>query len=196
LKIIAGSTRSLYRPEPINLANGTSTRCARYYVFTGEENCADITLAAAISPKDFYFLNPSLNNTCTNIIQGESYCIRPVGNIGTYSNYPTTSTRRSSGCFYSDGEPCITVDTVLSPATRAPGTWGKDKCRIYLSWTETDNQDVNEEFNSCYEIARRYKTTIEELKRWNPSLVDASPCIIKKENRYCVYLEGGLVAIA
>lgn len=44
-------------------------------------------MAMAISLKDFYFLNPMINNTCGNLWLDTYYCVEAVGNIATYSNY-------------------------------------------------------------------------------------------------------------
>ncbi|CAJ0554470.1 Ff.00g129830.m01.CDS01 [Fusarium sp. VM40] len=30
------------------------------------------------------------------------------------------------------------------------------------------------------------RTPVEDLKKWNPSLADTSPCVISKEERHCV----------
>ncbi|KAM0209955.1 hypothetical protein ACHAPQ_011629 [Fusarium lateritium] len=165
-------------PKPSNLANGTNTQYAQYYNITKGDTCADITLAAGISLKDFYFLNPSVEKKCTNLILGESYC-KPSEGIDT------------------DGEP----DATLGPGWRtelptpvntekplASGTWDTDKCRVYYKWAELSNDELTQEWNSCEEIARRYRTTVGTLKKWNPSLAEASPCIINKKDKYCVYL--------
>ncbi|KAF4957142.1 hypothetical protein FGADI_3362 [Fusarium gaditjirri] len=185
-------------PKSSNLANGTNTQCAQYHNVTKGDNCADVTLAAGISLKDFFFLNPNVNKDCTNLILGQSYCIRPMGDIETYTGYTSTFSKRPGQSTYPDGKPFETVEPgyqteVPKPeSTRkplAPGTWGTDRCRVYLEWTETGDQEANKEFNGSREIARRYKTSIESLKKWNPSLANASTCIINKKEKYCVYLQ-------
>ncbi|KAF4332669.1 hypothetical protein FBEOM_13529 [Fusarium beomiforme] len=190
-------------PKPSNLANGTNTQCAQYYNVTKGDNCADITLAAGISLKDFFFLNPSVDKNCTNLILGESYCIRAMGDIETYSGYTSTFSKKPGQSTYPDGKPFETVEpgfrtevpkSVNTKKPLAPGTWGTDKCRVYLEWTETGDQEVNKEFNGCKEIAHRYKTSVENLKKWNPSLAKASPCIVNKVEKYCVYLQDGYKA--
>ncbi|GKU06925.1 unnamed protein product [Fusarium langsethiae] len=184
-------------PEPSNLANGTNTQCAQYYNITKGDTCADVTLAAGISLKDFYFLNPSVDKKCTNLILGESYCVRAMGDIETYPGYTSTFSKKPGEGIDTDGGP----DATLGPGWRtelptpvntekplASGTWDTDKCRVYYKWAELSNDELTQEWNSCEEIARRYRTTVETLKKWNPSLAEASPCIINKKDRYCVYL--------
>jgi hypothetical protein len=37
---------------------------------------------------DFYFLNPNVDNKCSNLWLDAPYCVKPVGDIQTYPNYP------------------------------------------------------------------------------------------------------------
>lgn len=56
-----------------------------------DEDCSTISLKYAISLSDFYFLNPQVDTTCSNLWAKTSYCVQAVGNIATYSGYPVTT---------------------------------------------------------------------------------------------------------
>jgi hypothetical protein len=57
-----------------------------------DEYCNLIVLHFGISLDDFRFLNPDINDNCTNLFAYESYCILPVGD----SEYPAPSTTTDS----------------------------------------------------------------------------------------------------
>ncbi|KAJ8130005.1 hypothetical protein O1611_g3625 [Lasiodiplodia mahajangana] len=87
-------------PAPVpDDAVGTSNRnCGHWYQVQKDEECDDVAAKFQIDIKDFYFLNPQLNNSCTALWFGNSYCVQPVGNIATYTSYPigTSFTRFES----------------------------------------------------------------------------------------------------
>lgn len=47
-------------------------------------------MTQSISLADFYFLNPEIDQNCTNLELGEAYCVQPVGSITSYPNYTIT----------------------------------------------------------------------------------------------------------
>lgn len=72
---------------PTSVANGTNSRCAKYYTVASGDTCGDITVRNGISLADLYFLNKGINDNCTNLFAEDSYCILAVGDIATYSGY-------------------------------------------------------------------------------------------------------------
>ena len=64
---------------PTNVDKKTNTRCARYYAPKQLEDCNTIILKFGVSVSDFQFLNPSINQNCTNMMLGKSYCVQAVG---------------------------------------------------------------------------------------------------------------------
>ncbi|KAH6871038.1 hypothetical protein B0T10DRAFT_611351 [Thelonectria olida] len=89
-------------PAPTNAANGTKV-CAKYYNVSKGDSCASISQQAGITLQEFYFLNPSINSNCTNLLFDISYCIQAVGDVSTYSGYVTTATRCTAATCYTDG---------------------------------------------------------------------------------------------
>ncbi|KAJ5436947.1 hypothetical protein N7445_007832 [Penicillium cf. griseofulvum] len=76
---------------PMNAVNGTNTNCGAWYTVVEGDTCSRVSVANEISLMDFYFLNPEINNGCTNLILGEAYCVAAVGSITTYISYPVTT---------------------------------------------------------------------------------------------------------
>ncbi|KAJ5823997.1 hypothetical protein N7447_006337 [Penicillium robsamsonii] len=73
---------------PTDLANGTSIRCTEYHQVAINEICSLLTVKMSISLVNFHILNPEVNSTsCNNLIPGEFYCVRAVGDVNTYSSY-------------------------------------------------------------------------------------------------------------
>lgn len=68
----------------------------------------------------------------------------------------------------------------------ASGTWSTAKCNRYAEFVDTGDGETNELANSCSYMADFYMTTVEDLKKWNPSLNDVSPCAFARGRRYCV----------
>ncbi|PIG86000.1 hypothetical protein AARAC_011340, partial [Aspergillus arachidicola] len=205
-------------PLPTSIANGTTTRCAKYYTVQPGDECSRITMQAnpPISIADFYFLNPGVNATCGNLILGKSYCIQPVGDITTYPGYGSfddPSICDASSC-YGDyatlsptpfpgltGLPTATPTTAKSsltlppytPSPIAPGTNPASNCSHYVGFAETGDEDTNAYVNSCSSVADFYGITTDVLKEWNPILHDAEPCTLSRKYRYCVRVNGNVI---
>jgi hypothetical protein len=77
--VLAPSTAASAAPVPTDVADGTNTRCGKFYQVQPDEYCNLLVLRFGISLDDFAFLNPSLNANCTNLLAFESYCVQPVG---------------------------------------------------------------------------------------------------------------------
>ncbi|KAJ2991553.1 hypothetical protein NUW58_g2476 [Xylaria curta] len=92
-------------PVPDDIANGTTTKCARYHDVVPGEYCNLLSLKYGISVRDFVTLNPSINDNCTNLLADESYCVQAVGDINTYPGRPG----------YTSSKPTIT--TPVGPST-------------------------------------------------------------------------------
>jgi hypothetical protein len=73
-----------------------------------------------------------------------------------------------------------------TPSATASGTWSTAKCNRYAEFVDTGDEETNALVNSCSYMAESYSTTIENLKKWNPSLQDADPCAFSRGHRYCV----------
>lgn len=61
------------------MAQGSNERCGKFYQVQPDEYCNLLVVRFEISLEDFFFLNPSLYQNCTNLFAYESYCIQAVG---------------------------------------------------------------------------------------------------------------------
>jgi hypothetical protein len=161
------------------------------YQVTEGDDCSLVSIANSISITDFYFLNPEIDANCTNLGLGEAYCIAAVGDISTYSSYPTTT-------------PLFTVTTASFPSVNtsipaatsnpgyiyiprylptAPGTLSG--CKFYR-----DYDDSMFNLNSCKVIALLYEVTTDNFLAWNPSLdSNMTTCSLQPGYSYCTILD-------
>ncbi|KAL4739532.1 hypothetical protein BDV11DRAFT_169947 [Aspergillus similis] len=153
---------------PTNVANGTNTRCAKYYEVVPGDTCSPVTVMMAISLGDFYFLNPEVNSTsCNSLLAGSSYCVQAVGDIATYSGYGgysnpcITSVPLPSSCIasaVSTTDSDWTFSTYTTNTTQptslplAPGTWSN--CSTYTQYIAPARNSST--INSCYVVATMY----------------------------------------
>lgn len=77
--VLAPTTASTAAPVPTDVAAGVNTYCGKYYQVQPDEYCNILVLRFGIPLKDFVFLNPDINENCTNLFAYESYCIQAVG---------------------------------------------------------------------------------------------------------------------
>jgi hypothetical protein len=76
---LAPSTASSAAPVPTNAKDESNRRCGQWYNVESGDYCNRLTLKYAVSLSDFVFLNPSINENCTNLLLDISYCVAPVG---------------------------------------------------------------------------------------------------------------------
>ncbi|GIJ86390.1 hypothetical protein Asppvi_005278 [Aspergillus pseudoviridinutans] len=78
-------------PVPSNAVTTSNTNCGYWYTTQAGDTCDTVVSMFSMSESDFYFLNPQLGNNCSSLWLGNSYCVQAVGNIHTYSRYPSSS---------------------------------------------------------------------------------------------------------
>lgn len=66
-------------PVPMDAAEGTNISCGRWYRVELGDYCNMIVIKFGTSLEDFRFLNPVINENCTNLYAEESYCVLAVG---------------------------------------------------------------------------------------------------------------------
>lgn len=76
---LAPSTATTPAPVPTDVAAGTNTDCGLYYLVEMGDYCNLVILKFGITLPDFVFLNPAINENCTNLFAEESYCVQAVG---------------------------------------------------------------------------------------------------------------------
>ncbi|KAJ5958935.1 uncharacterized protein N7479_006085, partial [Penicillium vulpinum] len=161
---------------PTNTVNGTNTNCG----------ACRVSMANGISLTDFYFLNPEIDDDCTNLILGEAYCVAAVDSITTYVSYPITTP-----LFTVTSATFPSVDTSIPTKTNDPGyiyvptylPTAPDTltdCVQYRDYSSTTS-------NSCIYISFAFHVTTDQLMEWNPSLsTTLSTCALQPGYSYCV----------
>ncbi|GFP55620.1 LysM domain-containing protein ARB_00327 [Trichoderma asperellum] len=139
---------------------------------------------ASLTLSDFYFLNPQVDSSCSNLWANTSYCVKPVGNIETYSGYKTTTAATTFT------RPVTATDFVPSPvqtATLQPKASGTIRdCYVYENAFDATSKLKNlSAANSCCIWAQYANVTVEQLLEWNPSL-SGSNCVLQAGKSYCI----------
>ncbi|KAI9370920.1 hypothetical protein BJX61DRAFT_548661 [Aspergillus egyptiacus] len=186
----APATATSAVPVPTNVAANTTTNCGKYHLVETGENCTGIAQDSGISRENFLILNPGLNDNCTNLLSGVSYCVRPVGGIDNYPGAPGYIP--STPLIPWSDLPDATYTPIFNPDTPplAPGT--AKHCISYV-----DGKDLYFDFpglSDCQVVQSFFDVSAADLLRWNPSLrgVDSNNstrCSFSPEYRYC--LSGG-----
>ncbi|KAL8350544.1 hypothetical protein RB598_005716 [Gaeumannomyces tritici] len=186
-------------PVPGDVAEGTTTRCARYHYVLPDEYCNLLSLKYGISIPDFITLNPAVNENCTNLFAKESYCVQPVGDINTYPGRPGHSSTRTGTATVDPGPSTaftLLPDSTMVPYerndTRSPLADGtRDDCAHYLEGAWFTNVTSGGSLGSvCALAASNYFAELEALGLWNPSLGNTSDpgCRFEVGKRYCAQL--------
>lgn len=180
-------------PAPTNADPGTTRPCGKWYTVVSGDECSVISVANGLTLADFFFLNPSIDQNCTNLLLGVAYCVAPVGDITTYPGYPTTT---RTGPWATITIPPVTFDPVNTAITTPTGNPGYEATRSLLptasgtipDCAEYRNFDgANADLNSCGYVAYAYDVTVEKLYEWNPSLAETTDeCALQAGFSYCV----------
>lgn len=88
------------RPVPDNAVTTSNTDCGFWYTIQDGDMCETVASMFSISEKDFYFLNPQLNNTCDSLWLNNSY-VRHIRKdfVDLFTNFGPV---RASGRKHSD----------------------------------------------------------------------------------------------
>lgn len=182
---LAVSTPVAAVAKPTNAPTQSNSRCAKWYTVQDGDTCQSVSIASVIFLKDFYFLNPEINASCTNLLLGLAYCVQAVGDISTYSGYATISQFISltSTSYSTSAAPVFTTQGVLASTTSqnpiASGTL--PNCAVYRNFdppapvVDQSNSSYVTSFltsfvNDCGFIASTYYVQSADLIAWNPSL--------------------------
>ncbi|KAJ6534398.1 hypothetical protein B0H19DRAFT_1185942 [Mycena capillaripes] len=92
---------------PANAAPGSGPKgCLRWYTVANGDGCTSIQTKFGLSVSQFSALNPELTSTCTNLVLGDAYCVRAIGQISA-----VVPPNAISG---TDNDNCAKYDTVIS----------------------------------------------------------------------------------
>ncbi|KAE8150567.1 hypothetical protein BDV25DRAFT_172050 [Aspergillus avenaceus] len=172
---------------PTNAVDGSTRNCSQWYTVVKGDECGRVSMAHSISLADFYFLNPEIDEDCSNLQLGEAYCVKPVGSITSYPNYTVTgvlpiTVTPANFSSVNTAIPTTTNDPgyeyvgpTLNPT--APGTI--PDCYLY--------ENPSYYTTLCRDLGRDNDVTVEDLSEWNPSLTNnAANCTVSSSYSYCV----------
>lgn len=157
------------------------------------DHCSAVSVAESIALKDFYFLNPDINEQCNNLYLGLAYCVEPVGDIETYSAYPQTTNFISLpsptySTFTQDDTQPFLLPVPTFPADSPLASGSLHECYAYRNHRTSKelmlNTNLDDLLNSCSYVASVFHVSVARLLEWNPSL-DAHHCALQPGYRYC-----------
>ncbi|KAK3177856.1 hypothetical protein K4F52_009408 [Lecanicillium sp. MT-2017a] len=191
-------------PRPSNAKAESNNRCAGWYEVQSGDYCQAISIRESISLKDFYYLNPSIDDPdCVNLWLDTAYCVRAVGDINTYSDYPYSTvpmyTLTSFSYFTTTMAMVETVEPIATPIVELPLAPGSQKeaegCLEFVDYKDVvpemdqsmqaDVPDFTDNVNTCDFVSAEFGIYLDEFLSWNPSLEDLSPCMMQAGYRYC-----------
>lgn len=136
------ATATASAPASGSLAFDTTTNCGKYYQVVGGDHCQIVALKNSIDLSLFELINPSIDESCSNLVPGLYYCVQPTQDWNV--SVATTTT------FYT---------TVAPPAATDSGT--SSACYVWY---------VAQSGDGCSTIAATHGITLDELYAWNGAL--------------------------
>ena len=192
-------------PRPSNAKAESHELCAGWYEVQAGDHCQLISIRAGIEIRDFFFLNPSVDDPgCTDLWLDTSYCVKPVGDINTYPSYPHSTappyTLTPPDYVTTTRPPLETVAPSATPIVvlpLAPGSLNKaDGCLDFAQHKvipvpkdqsqQPDVPSLTSGVNMCDYLSAIYDVSPDELVEWNPTLAQVDPCQLQPGFRYCV----------
>lgn len=186
-------------PKPTNGKDESNYPCAKWYTVADGDNCEELSIRSNIPLQDFYFLNPSINGQCSNLLLDIAYCVAAVGDISTYPSYPYSTSvpyTLSPPTYSTTTQTLSTVAPVITPKVElpiAPGTL--DNCSYYVEHVpvpvivdqryQPDKPVITQNINSCDFATTAFGVSRAAFFSWNPSLDPADPCFLQEGYRYC-----------
>lgn len=193
---LAPSTATTPAPVPTDVAAGTNTDCGQYYRAVLGDYCNLLVIKFGISLSDFVFLNPAINDNCTNLFADESYCVEAVGDINTYPGRPGYVSYTATLTSFV-GDPATTwpaanytTPTRTAATTQLPlATGTRTDCLQYFSGSSYVGKITSGSFYSsdCDLAAHVFMVSLDDLAVWNPSLgnTSLSNCTFQTGQGYC-----------
>ncbi|KAK5654042.1 hypothetical protein OQA88_7720 [Cercophora sp. LCS_1] len=182
-------------PVPTDIAVDTTEYCGKYYKVVLGDYCNLLTIKFGISLADFIFLNPAINENCTNLFAEESYCVQAVGDINTYTGRPghvTFTLTHTTGGLAEDLATLLPPVAWSSPTlttTAVPLASGvRTDCENFIYGSQFQVNLTGTSFiSNCDLAAQVMEVTLEDLAVWNPSLGNTTSelCEFETGKRYC-----------
>lgn len=128
--------------------------------------------------------------------------MQAVGNIATYSGYPTTSHFFSlTSLAYNTTTQTLppTQPAAVTPISYSPTASGTlPSCTAYINYMDVPgivdqsqsgtSQAITDTVNNCDFLAGTWDIDSDDFTMWNPSLQGISPCALQPGFSYCVLL--------
>lgn len=186
-------------PKPTNGKDESNYSCSKWYTIQDGDYCEGISIREGVALRDFHFLNPSINEQCTNLLLDIAYCVAAVGNINTYISYPYSTSflyTLTSAIYSTTTQTLSTVEPIITPWVElpiAPGT--SSDCEGYVDHfpipaiadqsVQPDKVVISNYINTCDFTTTVFEVSLDDFLSWNPSLESVDPCMLQEGYRYC-----------
>ncbi|KAJ6632579.1 hypothetical protein B0H10DRAFT_1901949 [Mycena sp. CBHHK59/15] len=162
------TTATAIAPPPTGIPtapNTNLTTCGEWHTVVGGDTCNQLSINYGLSLVDLYFLNPMLNENCTNLFLDFAYCVE--GFNVTYPDAQATGVVGPSS--WPVPSNVTAVDTPYGAGTFMNcSTW----------WTPVPGF-------SCNDALTIFNITLAELQLWNPSLTPECDAQLQIGTLYC-----------
>lgn len=164
---------------PAPTPSGTTAQCGKYYVVAKGDYCNLIAQANSLTLDDFYALNPSLDDCCSNLLLSEAYCVAGLQGASA------TSLATTSACsYYTSTSVTSSIQSTTATATKhataaAPTQTRAGSSTACYEWYTVQSGD------NCYAIEQKYRITFEQFRAWNTD-VDEDCNGLWADYAYCV----------
>ena len=186
-------------PKPTNAKAESNAQCAAWYTIQDGDYCQSVSIRQQIALRDFYFLNPSIDENCTSLWLDTAYCVQAVGDINTYTGYPYSATQvytLTSATYATTTNTLSTVAPVVTPIVQLPIASGSlTNCANYVDGVQVptvqdqnvqpDHPTITSNINSCDYATTAHGVLLADFLAWNPSLASVTPCMLQPGYRYC-----------
>ncbi|PYH81930.1 hypothetical protein BO82DRAFT_414320 [Aspergillus uvarum CBS 121591] len=143
---------------PTDAVTTSNTDCGYWYTIQNGDTCDTVTTTFGISSQDFYFLNPQLGGDCSDLWEGNSYCVEAIGNIQAYTGYPST-TRSAYTTLAS------TINLNATATSKGNMTWLLPTTATYPTTTAIYNSTavkLTSNYTLCTQAMAYYNVSLEE----------------------------------
>ncbi|KAF2416682.1 LysM domain-containing protein [Tothia fuscella] len=183
-------------PVPPNLAANTTSRCGKYFKTAQGQDCNTILMKFGISIQDFKYLNPSINENCTDMLRDTNYCVQAVGDINTYpgrgqDGIGKLQTAFTTGLMQMTWSKQTVKPTATSSTEHPLATGTRADCDRFVEGNIFQVDKLSNIWkSSCDFVMAAYELSLKDLQRWNPSLSHSTinNCSLSVNARYCVGL--------
>lgn len=186
-------------PKPSNGKDESNYPCSKWRTVEDGDDRQSLSIRENIELRDLLFLNPSLNEDCTNLLLDIAFCVGHVGDIKDYDGYPyyTPPAYTLTSATYSTTIMTLPIrqeyPTNIAALPLASGTL--PDCKYYVEhvpvppvkdqYEQLDVRPTTEMINSCIFHIGSWNIGLQDFLDWNPSLKSFDECHLQEGLRYC-----------